>query len=85
MAACNFTIDMNDPASVLVKTMKGKMEAQGGNFTGDQTAGSFSISLLGSAISGSYTIAGQQINFTIDNKPFFVGCSQIQNYLKENL
>jgi hypothetical protein len=85
MAACSFTIDMNDPAPVLVKTMKGKMEAQGGNFAGDEAAGSFSISLLGSAISGSYTILGQQINFVIDNKPFFVGCSQIQNYLKENL
>jgi hypothetical protein len=85
MAACNFTIDMNNPAPVLVKTMKGKMEAQGGNFSGNESTGSFSISLLGSAVSGSYAIVGQQINFVIDNKPFFVGCSQIQNYLKENL
>jgi len=40
---------------------------------------------LGSSISGSYTISGQQMAVIIDHKPFLISCNQIQKYLQSNL
>jgi hypothetical protein len=85
MAACNFTLGFSGTATGLVQNINMKVTSQGGIFAGDDSAGNFSVSLLGSNISGSYTITGQQMNVIIDRKPFLISCSQIQNYLKGNL
>jgi len=83
--ACNFTINLSGSATELVQSMEAKLAKQGGTFTGDETGGSFSVSLLGSTISGSYAISEQQMAVVIDKKPFLVSCNQIQNYLESNL
>jgi hypothetical protein len=85
MAACNFTIDFAESATVLVEKMKSKILNQGGTFTGDESGGSLSVSLMGSGLSGSYLINGQQMEITIEKKPFFVSCNQIKSYLEGNL
>ena len=85
MAACNFNINFSSSATDLVQNMKTKITGQGGTATGDESAGGFSVSLLGSNISGSYTISGQQMAVIIDHKPFLISCNQIQNYLQSNL
>jgi hypothetical protein len=82
MAECNFSIEFQGPATDIVAKMKSEIQKQGGTFNGDDAAGSFSVKVLGSTIAGSYTIAGSQINITIDSKPFFVSCSQIESFLK---
>ncbi len=57
----------------------------GGNFNGDTSAGNFDITIMGNTITGSYNIAGNQINITVDDKPFFVPCSTIESFLKSKL
>ena len=85
MAACTFTLPITIQVTDLVKTLQSKIEGQGGKFTGTETDGTFGISLMGSTISGSYTIEGAQITIIINEKPFFIGCEQIRGYLLNNL
>lgn len=85
MSACNFTINFNTDAETLVQKLQIKVTGQGGNFSGDANSGTINVPILGSNISGSYTIVGQQITIVIDNKPFLLGCGQIQNYLAGSL
>jgi hypothetical protein len=84
MAACNFTINISGAAPDFIQDIKTKVIKQGGTFNGDDASGSFSVPLLGSTVSGSYQVDGQQMAIAIDHKPFFVSCSQIQNYLESN-
>ncbi len=84
MAKCNFSITFMQPVPSLIENIKSTIEGQGGSFNGDENTGQFEVSMLG-ALSGSYNISGQQINIAIDNKPIFVSCSQIENFLKDKL
>jgi len=83
--ACNLNIPFAQPASTMIQNLKAKVTAQGGTAEGDETAGTINVPLMGSHISGSYTISGQQMNLVIDHKPFFIGCSQIESFLTGNL
>lgn len=85
MSTCNFSITFAQPAEGLVGKMQSAIEGQGGSFNGDASAGTFQLSILVGTLSGSYTIAAQQINIRIDSKPIFVSCSQIESLLKERL
>ena len=73
-----------EPAATLTGKIRSAIEGQGGTFNGDVNTGIFQVSILGK-LSGSYTISGQQININIDSKPIFVGCSQIESFLKSKL
>ena len=84
MSTCNFSITFAHSPEGLVNKMQSAIEGQGGRFSGDQSAGTFEVSILGT-LSGSYMIAGQQLNIRIDSKPIFVSCSQIESFLKERL
>lgn len=85
MADCNFSIPFEGPASAIVAKIQAEIQKQGGTFDGNDSSGSFSVSVLGSTISGTYTISGQNINVIINDKPFFIGCSQIENFLKGHI
>jgi len=85
MAECNFSITFPGTAADIVSKIRSQIQQQGGTFNGDTNAGSFSVKVLGSTIAGNYTITGQQINITIDDKPFFVGCGQIESFLKSHI
>lgn len=82
MSKCNFSITFAEPADVLVNKMRSAIEGQGGQFNGDLSTGNFEVSIVGT-LAGSYIIAGQQIKISIDSKPIFVSCNQIENFLKE--
>lgn len=85
MSACNFSIPFSgSPADVLSRA-QAAIKSQGGLFRGDDTSGMFELTVLGSAIRGSFSISGQQINVTIDSKPFMIPCSTIQSYLTKHL
>ena len=77
MAACNLNITLNQPAADAVRKMEAKITAQGGTFTGNETSGTIHVPLMGSHVSGTYTITGGQMNLLIDHKTFFISCSQI--------
>ncbi|HYF30926.1 MAG TPA: hypothetical protein VD993_07390 [Chitinophagaceae bacterium] len=85
MSDCNFSIPFPGPAADMVAKIRGEISTQGGNFNGDQTAGSFSIKILGSNIEGNYTISGQALNVVITDKPFFLGCGQIESFIKSRI
>jgi hypothetical protein len=82
MADCNFSIGFPGTAADIISKVQSQIQKQGGNFNGDPSAGSFSVQVFGSTIAGSYTISGSTINVAIDSKPFFVGCGQIEDFLK---
>jgi hypothetical protein len=83
--ACNFTIPFSGTPDNVVNRAKSAVQNQGGTFRGDQNTGAFQISIMGSAIRGSYTISGQELNVTIESKPFLIPCNTIENFLKSQM
>jgi hypothetical protein len=81
MSKCNFTIRFSGAAENVISKARSAIQNQGGNFNGDLSGGSFNVNVLGS-ISGSYTISGQEMNISIDSKPIFIGCGQIESFMK---
>jgi len=85
MALCSFNQTFTGTADALVATLKTQILSNGGTFAGDSSSGSFSVSVLGSAVSGTYTITGQQIDIVIDKTTFFASCGAIQNYIASHI
>jgi hypothetical protein len=85
MSLCTFNYPFTGTADALVATLKTQVQNNGGIFAGDSSSGSFSVHVLGSEASGTYSIAGQQISIEIDKKPFFASCSAIGNYISSHI
>jgi hypothetical protein len=85
MADCNFSINFSGSASDIVTKIKSEIEKQGGNFDGNETAGSFSVKVFGSTIAGSYTATATQIDVNITSKPMFISCGQVESFLKSQI
>ncbi len=83
--SCSFTIDFTTTAATVADNMKTKISANEGTFTGDATSGTFAVPTPVGEIDGNYRIISQQVTFEITNKPFFLPCGQIENYVKANL
>jgi hypothetical protein len=85
MAACNFKIPFSGaPEEVFSKAQKA-VQSQGGNFTGDATAGQFDVTVFGNTIKGSYTVTGNEMDVVIDSKPFLLSCGMIEGFLKNQI
>ena len=84
MSKCNFSIPFSGSADEVYNKAKAAVEKQGGNFNGDNNSGSFSINVFG-AITGSYTVAGDQLQIVIEDKPMMIPCSAIENVLKSQI
>ena len=85
MSECNFSIPFSGDSTEILNRAQAAIQDQGGHFRGDDTSGSFELTVLGSSITGTYKILGQQLTVSIDNKPFMIPCSTIQNYLTKYL
>jgi hypothetical protein len=85
MPACNFSIPFSGSPADVLNRAEAAIHDQGGHFQGDDMSGAFQLSVLGSEIRGSYKISGQDLNVTIDSKPFMIPCSTIQSYLTKHL
>ena len=85
MSACNFLIPFTKSVTEILAKAKSTVEAQGGNFTGDETSGSFDVSIFGNTVIGSYSINESALNIIITEKPFLVPCNMIENFLKAQL
>ncbi|MGN6400775.1 MAG: hypothetical protein ACTHMD_09990 [Flavisolibacter sp.] len=81
MAKCNFSIDFAGSAQDVFNRAKVAVEKQGGSFTGDSSGGNFSINVFGT-ISGTYTVSGQQLQISIEEKPMMIPCGAIESALK---
>ncbi len=85
MSACNFTIPFTKSVTEILEKAKKTVEAQNGNFTGDETKGNFDVSIFGNTVVGSYEVIDQSLNIDIIEKPFLVPCNMIENFLKSQL
>lgn len=83
--SCNFSIEFSGSADTILAKAKSAVEGQGGMFEGDLNSGNFHVSVFGSTIGGSYFVTGQQLDLSIDKKPFLVPCSTIEGYLKKEI
>ena len=84
MSKCNFNIPFTGEAESIVRKAKFSIEKQGGNFTGDNISGNFSVNVLGN-IAGSYIISDQNMHIDISSSPMFIPCSQIESFMKSQL
>ena len=85
MAACKFIIPFAGTAEDTLNRAKSLMQSQGGTFEGDTSVGNFQVSVFGSTIAGSYTVAGQDMTIIIEDKHFLVPCSTIEGFLRNQL
>ena len=76
MSKCNFSISFSGTAEQVYNKAKAAVEKQGGSFSGNASSGSFSINVFG-AISGSYSVSGNQLNIVIEDKPMMIPCGAI--------
>lgn len=85
MSACNFSIPISASAESVINKARNAVVSQGGTFNGDTSSGSFKVSVMGSSIKGSYTIANNEMNISIDSKSFLIPCGAIEGFLKKQL
>ena len=85
MSACNFSIPFSGSPQDVLNKARSSVQSQGGNFDGDETGGAFDVSVFGSTIKGSYAVSGQNLDITIDSKPFLIPCSTIESFLKNQI
>jgi len=83
--SCNFKIPFSGSSDEVLNKAKSAVLSQGGNFSGDNSTGSFDVTAFGNTIKGSYSVAGSELDIVIDSKPFFLPCSTIEGYLKNQL
>ena len=83
--ACEFSIPFSGAPTDVLRKAQSAVEGQGGSFTGDASSGVFDVSAMGNTIKGSYTVSGQNLLISILSKPFFLPCSTIEGFLKNQL
>ena len=82
MAACNFSIPFSGQSSAIIEKAREAILKQNGNFKGDDSFGTFNVSVFGNTIKGGYSVAGQSLNIVIEEKPILLSCSMLESFLK---
>ncbi len=85
MSECSFTIAFSGTAAQVVQQVRSQVMDQNGSFNGDENSGNLSVKVLGATIQANYTISGSNLNVTITDKPFFLGCGQIESFIKSHI
>ena len=62
---CKFKIPFSGSAPQILNRARTAVEGQGGAFTGDESTGSFEVSVMGT-IKGTYTVMGNELDISID-------------------
>lgn len=83
--SCKFEIPFNEPVEKAIGKARQAVESQNGTFNGDETSGDFELNVFGNNIKGNYSITGQILNLEITDKPFFVPCNMIENFLQKQI
>lgn len=85
MADCSFKFKLEvDPAET-IKKVKTKIEQEGGNFSGDENEGKFSLPTPVGEIEGSYQVTADELIIDITKKPPFLPCNMLESELKKRL
>ncbi len=82
--SCKFSIPITTSAETMLEKAKRAVQSQGGEFNGDTNSGSFSVKVMGT-IQGSYTVSGNELLITIEDKPMFIPCATIESFLKNQI
>ena len=82
---CNFSIPFSGSSTDVLSRARSTVQGQGGTFNGNENSGAFQISVMGSAIRGTYAVSGQNLQINIETKPFLIPCSTIENFLRGQL
>jgi len=85
MAKCNISIGFTEPIDQLIAKAKSAISANGGIFNGDSQQGNYSIPTPLGKMAGTYSVAGNSINFEVLEKPIVISCSRIENELTKYL
>lgn len=83
--SCKIDLPFQQSASAALEKAKAAVLSQNGNFSGDIHSGDFDLNVYGNSIKGKYTIESQLLSLEITEKPFFVPCSMIESFLKNQL
>ncbi len=82
----SFIVKLKDEISSVLSKMKSLVMGKGGSFEGNEENGSFEGKTVLGTIKGEYrSISDDEIEITIDNKPFLVSYSTIESEIKKYL
>ena len=82
----SFIVRVKEELSAILNKIKAKITGNGGNFDGNAECGSFaSKSRLGTIKGGYRSISVNEIEITIEDKPFLVPYSRIESEIKKAL
>jgi hypothetical protein len=82
----SFIVRVKEEISAILNKIKAKITGNGGNFDGNTECGSFaSKSGLGTIKGGYRSISVNEIEITIEDKPFLVPYSRIESEIKKAL
>jgi hypothetical protein len=82
MGQCNFSIPFSSTGGAVSEKARQAISGAGGNFQGNESAGTFDVHTPLGDIRGSYTVEQQVIHVTIISKPFLVSCGMIESQLR---
>lgn len=85
MAACKFSLLLNEPAENVIEKAQKMVVSNGGQFNGDSSGGDFELSIFGSKIAGTYLISSGYMNIEITSKPFLIPCASLEGFLQMQL
>jgi hypothetical protein len=82
----SFIIKLKDEVSSVLRKMKSIITGKGGSLQGNKEAGSFEGKTILGTIKGEYRcVSDDEIEITIDEKPFLVSYSTIESEIKKYL
>jgi len=85
MAKHSFSANFTGTPQDTVAKVKGAIEKAGGKFNGDHDKGDFSVATPAGTVKGTYTVAGQDLQVQITDKPFIVPGSTIEAQVRKFL
>ena len=86
MASCKpFKLKFSGSAEDLFAKLTKLVHDNGGTITGTPVAGSVSITTPLGGIDATYQVKGQTVTIHVTKRPFFLGCSDIQKFIKKQL
>ena len=81
---CELDFDVDDVATALARVRQA-LSGAGGQMEGDALAGTFGLATPIGAIKGAYSVAGQKVHISVQEKPMLLGCGMIEDRLKAAL
>lgn len=85
MSKCSFDLNFSEEAPAVVQKFQNRVTGAGGTFTGNESNGVFTVKTPLGAVEGDYTVAGNVITINIGEKPMFLGCGMIEEFIRKEI